>query len=121
MKMEELLQWFQNNGGNMFIEYNENDLLELFLNEPVGIGELNEELIYSYKNDMGFSITMYLNVYAQKIELSLSYNDTVLFNDTIHEVESIIRINNDLLINSKSEKKLKLKFYPQVGVEFIEH
>ena len=59
MKMEELLQWFQNNGGNMFIEYNEYDLLELFLNEPVGIGELNEELIYSYKNDMGFSIVFF--------------------------------------------------------------
>ena len=48
----------------MYIKFDEFELLELFGNEPVSIGDLEAgELIYSLSDDKGFKIVMFMNVY----------------------------------------------------------
>jgi len=105
----------------MYIKYDEYELLELFNSEPISIGSIEEgELIYSNKDNQGFSITLFINVYAQLSELTLSYKENTVFNCKLKKVVSINKSDKDMIINSEDEKKIRVKFYPQMGVELLE-
>ncbi|NLZ49193.1 MAG: hypothetical protein GX895_10505 [Clostridiales bacterium] len=104
----------------MYIKYDEYEMLELFNSEPISIGSVEEgELIYSYKDNQDFSITLFMNVYAQLAELTLSYKENIVFNSNIKDVRAIKKVEGALIIESSDEKRIKLKFYPQIGVELL--
>ena len=105
----------------MYIKYDEYEMLELFNNEPVSIGSVEEgELIYTYRDNKDFSVTLYMNVYAQLAELTLSYKENIVFNSKIKDVISVEKVGETLIIDSGDEKRIRLKFSPQVGVELLE-
>ena len=104
----------------MYIKYDEYEMLEVFNSEPISVGSIEEgELIYSYKDNRDFSVTLFMNVYAQLAELTISYKENIVFNSNIKEVKTIEKVEGALIIDSSDEKRIKLKFYPQVGVELL--
>ncbi|AUM95030.1 MULTISPECIES: hypothetical protein [Clostridium] len=105
----------------MYIKYDEFELLELFNSEPISIGNIEAgELIYSNKDDKGFSITLFISVYEQLAELTISYKKNVIFDCKLKNVISISKIDKNMIINCEDAKKIMIKFYPQMGVELIE-
>lgn len=104
----------------MYIKYDEYEMLEVFNSEPISVGSVEEgELIYSYKDNQSFSVTLFINVYAQLAELTISYKENIVFNSNIKAVRAIEKVDGALIIDSSDEKRIKLKFYPQVGVELL--
>lgn len=104
----------------MYIKYDEYEMLEVFNSEPISVGSVEEgELIYLYKDNQDFSVTLFMNVYAQLAELTISYKENIVFNSNIKEVKTIEKVEGALIIDSSDEKRIKLKFYPQVGVELL--
>lgn len=104
----------------MYIKYDEYEMLEVFNSEPISVGSVEEgELIYSYKDNQDFLVTLFINVYAQLAELTISYRENIVFNSNIKEVKTIEKVEGALIIDSSDEKRIKLKFYPQVGVELL--
>lgn len=105
----------------MYIKYDEDEMLELFNCEPINIGGIaGQELIYSCKSNEYFSVTLFMNVYAQLVELTLAYKENIVFNCKLKKVKVIKKVDRALIIDSIDEKKIRLKFYPQVGVELLE-
>ncbi|CAM2895963.1 hypothetical protein HAHI6034_01735 [Hathewaya histolytica] len=105
---------------DMYIKYDEYEMFELFNSEPVSIGSVEEgELIYSYKDNQDFSVTLFMNVYAQLAELTLSYKENIIFNSKLKEVKTIEKVDGVLIIHISDGKRIRLKFYPQVGVELL--
>lgn len=62
---------------------------------------------------------LFMNVYAQLAELTLSYKENIVFNSNIKDVRVIKKVDGVLIIESSDEKRIKLKFYPQAGVELL--
>ncbi|TDL32830.1 hypothetical protein E2R51_09165 [Jeotgalibacillus sp. S-D1] len=105
----------------MYIQYDEFDLLELFLKEPISIsGDINSgELIYSYRNVDSFEIVLTMDVYRQECSLSITYKDATIFTEDLKNVTSIIKKETELFIYLDKDPKLKVKFLNQVGVELL--
>ena len=105
----------------MFIKYDEYDLLELFQSEPVSIsGNIDDgELIYTYKDDQNFKLILTLDVYRQTSNLSITFNDYVVFTGDLNNVTSIKKDDKVMIISVEEEERLKIKFYQQVGVELL--
>lgn len=105
----------------MFIKYDEYELLELFLSEPICIADSLEagELIYSYKDNKGFKLSLAMDVYRQTCSLSITYNDFTVFTSDLKDVTSMKKIENDMIISVDDNEKLKVKFLEQVGVELL--
>ncbi|MCR3761848.1 hypothetical protein KYB31_23005 [Clostridium felsineum] len=104
----------------MYIKYDEYDLLELFCNEPVSIREIEVgEFIYSLKDDRGFEIVMFIDVYGRVCEVTITYQELIVFTCKIENVESINKVNDEMVINDKNKGILKVKFKKQIGVELL--
>ena len=105
----------------MFIKYDEYDLLELFLKEPVSITDDLDagELIYTYKDSQSFKVILAMDVYRKICSLSVTYNDSIVFTGEFNNVTSINKIDDFMLINVNNEERLKVKFTNQVGVELL--
>lgn len=104
----------------MYIKYDEYELLELFCNEPVSIGDLESgELIYSLKDNKGFEIVMFMDVYRKICEVTITFQELIVFTCKIEDVESINKVNDEMIITDKNKSILKVKFNKQIGVELI--
>ncbi|GAA0086287.1 hypothetical protein UT300007_27260 [Clostridium sp. CTA-7] len=104
----------------MFIKYDEYELLELFCNEPISVGEVEAgELIYSLKDDKGFEIVMFMDVYRKICEVTITFQELIVFTCKIENVESINKIGDEMIMNDKSKSILKVKFKKQIGVELL--
>ncbi|OOM80579.1 hypothetical protein CLPUN_12450 [Clostridium puniceum] len=104
----------------MYIKYDEFELLELFCNEPVSIGELEAgELIYSLNDNKGFEIVMSMDVYRKICEITITYQQLTVFTCKIENVECINKVNDEMVINNKEKSILKVKFKKQIGVELL--
>ncbi|TRW22098.1 hypothetical protein FL857_11810 [Criibacterium bergeronii] len=104
----------------MYIKFDEFELLELFGNEPVSIGDLEAgELIYSLSDDKGFKIVMFMNVYENVCEISIDYQELNVFTCRIEKVVSINKVNDEMIINNEEKNVLKVKFKNQIGVELL--
>lgn len=105
----------------MFIKYDEYDLLELFLKEPISIADDLDagELIYTYKDSQNFKLILSMDVYRQECALSLTYKDAIIFSGDFSNVTSITKIEEFMIIKVNDEERLKVKFTNQVGVELI--
>ncbi|WP_251862600.1 hypothetical protein, partial [Clostridium sp. Marseille-Q2269] len=87
----------------------------------ISIGDMEAgELIYSNKDDKYFSIMLLISVYEQLAEITLSYKEQVIFNCKLKKVTSISKIHEYMIVNYEDGKKVRVKFYPQMGVELIE-
>lgn len=104
----------------MYIKYDEFELLELFCNEPVSIGDLEAgELIYSLKDNKGFEIVMFMDIYRKKCEVTITYQQLTVFTCNIENVESINKVNDEMVINNQERSIMKVKFKNQIGVELL--
>lgn len=104
----------------MYIKYNEFELLELFGNELVSIGDLEAgELIYSLSDDKGFKIVMFISVYQNVCEVSMDYQELNVFTCRIEKVVSINKVNDEMIIYNEEKSVLKVKFKEQIGVELL--
>lgn len=105
----------------MYIKYDEHDLLELFESEPSSItGNIEDgELIYSYQDNQNFEVILTLDVYGQSCNLSITYNEFVVFTGDFFNVTSLKKTNNDMIIYVEDEARADVKFSKQVGVELL--
>ena len=64
----------------VFIKFDNLDMLEFFENEPISIGEEGEaKFIYSMKDSFQLSMTLTVDTYAKKIDISVRYSDNTVF------------------------------------------
>lgn len=107
----------------MYTEYNEYDLLELFLDEPIAIhGKEAGMFIYSITDDFGFKLILSMSIYAMKCDISLSYKDysTSIFEFNYKNVKSIEKKGDKMIITSGvSDDKVSFAFYPNFAFEEI--
>ncbi|MCC9021927.1 hypothetical protein [Bacillus nakamurai] len=102
----------------MFIKYDELELLELFLSDPVSIADNPDagELIYSIKDTKGFKLVLLVDVYKMECDLSLTYDERIVFNSKLTNVTQLKKVNNNMIIYIKDEEKIKVKFGDQLGI-----
>ncbi|MBU3133911.1 hypothetical protein KPL40_15890 [Clostridium gasigenes] len=104
----------------MYIKYDEYELLELFCNEPIIITEEEAgEFIYLFEDSKGFKLVMLMDVYSNECNLTLTFKESIVFVCKINEIESINKINDDMVIKDKNKSILKVKFKEQVGIELL--
>lgn len=104
----------------MFIKYDEYELLELFCNDPISIGPVEAgKLIYSLKDDKGFEIVMFIDIYSKICEVTITFKELIVFTGKIENVESINKKGDEMIINKKGKNILKVKFKKQIGVELL--
>ena len=79
----------------MYIKYDQYEMMELFNSEPIKIGDDESgELIYTYKDDTNFSVILFMSIYEKTGELTLTYQDKVVFNSEIKGINYIKKIEN---------------------------
>lgn len=105
----------------MFIKYDEYDLLELFQSEPVSItGNIDDgELIYTYRDEQDFKLILTLDVYKQTSNLSITFNNSIVFTGDFNNVTSIKKGDKAFVMYVCEEERIKVKFYKQIGVELL--
>ena len=94
----------------MYIEYNDLDLLELFLSEPLSLtGNVGDgEISYSKEKD-GFKITLQIFAYQMKCNIYITYRGRDVFDATIKNVTSIVR--SDIALSLKIEEDVVAILY----------
>lgn len=101
----------------MFIKFNDLDMLVFFENEPVSIGEESEaKFIYSVKDSHRFSMTLTVDTYARKVDISVRYGNNIIFSGEFDNVHEIRKSEDVLLVEMENSKRLVLKKYPCLGV-----
>lgn len=101
----------------MFIKFNDLDMLDFFENEPVSIGEEGEaKFIYSIKGSQQFSMTLTVDAYAKKIDISVRYGNNIIFSGEFDNVHEIRKSEDILLVEMENPKRLVLKKYSCLGV-----
>ena len=101
----------------MFIKFDELDLFEFFENEPTIIGEYEEgNWMYFYvQND--FEIVLLISTYEMYVEISITYNDNIIYRQKYKNVREIKKIDSDnLRLLLDEESTVIIKKEPQVGV-----
>ncbi|UQZ47912.1 hypothetical protein M1D69_01120 [Bacillus sp. PK3-037] len=105
----------------MFTTYNEYDLLELFESEPISVSSdpLAEVFMYSIQDMKGYKLILTMDVYALECNLSLAFNELLVFESKFKNVTQLKRCNSDLFIYIHNEPKVKVIFKKQLGIIFI--
>lgn len=101
----------------MFIVFDELDLFEFFEGEPTIIGEYEEgNWMYSYsQND--FEIALLISTYEMYVEISIVYNDKIIYSQKHNNVLEIRKSDSDnLRILLDKENTIIVKRKPQIGV-----
>lgn len=101
----------------MFIKFDESELLEFFEREPAIIGEYEEgNWLYSYgQND--FEIVLLISTYEMYIEVSITYNDNIIYSQKHDKVLEIRKMDADnLKVLADKENTILIKKEPQIGV-----
>lgn len=95
----------------MFTKYDELDLLELFLCEPVGINGSIEtgEIKYTKQEQNGFELTLNMYVYELKCAIYLTYNGKDVFNTELKGITKITK--TDQILNIESEDKQVVRIF----------
>ncbi|PRP50813.1 hypothetical protein C7B63_10390 [Bacillus halotolerans] len=105
----------------MFTTYNEYDLLELFESEPISVSSdpLAEVFMYSIQDMKGFKLILTIDVYALECNLSLAFNELLVFESKFVNVTQLNRCNSELFIYIHNKPKVKVIFKKQLGIIFI--
>jgi len=101
----------------MFIKFDDLDMLDFFENQPVSIGEEGEaKFIYSIKDSQQFSMTLMVDTYAKKIDISVRYGNNIIFSGEFDNVHEIRKSEDVLFVEMEPPKRLVLKKYSCLGV-----
>lgn len=101
----------------MFIKFDDLDMLDFFENEPISIGEEGEaKFIYSIKDSHQFSMTLTVDTYAKKIDISVRYSDNTIFAGEFNNVIEIRKSKDILLVEMENKKRLVIKKDSCLGV-----
>ena len=101
----------------MFIKFDDLDMLDFFEKEPVSIGEEGEaKFIYSIRDEKLFSMTMTIDTYMQKIDISINYNSSIIFAGQFEKILEIRKSEDILLVKMEEKKRLVIKKSPCLGV-----
>ncbi len=104
----------------MYIKYDEYELLEMFLNEPLEInGKEGGVFLYKSKNMNGFELSMYISIYEQLCCINLKHISLLnpVFDSTIYEVEKILKKENSLIIKKYNKDKIVIYFKPNISLK----
>jgi hypothetical protein len=100
----------------MFIKYDEYELLELFENEPVVIGDKEAGMfIYSKNDDLGFKLVLTISIYEKECGLSLNYKNfkSSIFDFKLKDIDRITCDNQKLkLLSNNGDKNIEVTFKP---------
>ena len=102
----------------MIKHFQENDFVELFLDCPIYIGEeQGGELIFKREYDNGLSLIMYIDVYGEKIELSISFTNQNIatFSSNVDEVQ-IESFSIYLMLSDKKIAEVFMEPYPYLSI-----
>lgn len=101
----------------MFIKFDELELYEFFEEEPVIIGEYEaENKMYSYGQN-NFEIILLISTYEMYVEISITYNDNIVYSQKHDNVLEIIKSDsNNLRILLDKKNTIIIKRKPQIGV-----
>lgn len=90
---------------------------EDFENQPILIGEEGEaHFIYSIKDRHQFSMTLTVDTYAKKVDISVMYSDNTIFAGEFDNVLEIRKSEDVLLVEMENKKRLVIKKYSCLGV-----
>ena len=101
----------------MFIKFDELELLEFFEGEPTIIGEYEEgNWMYSYsQND--FEIVLLISTYEMYVEVSITYNENIVYSQKHNNVLEIRKSDFDnLILLLNEENSIIIKRKPQIGI-----
>jgi hypothetical protein len=105
----------------MFIKYDEYELLELFENEPVVIGDKEAGMFIYSKNDaVGFKLVLTVSIYEKECELILTYQNfnSSIFDIKLKDVDRITCKNQKLsLLSIDDEKSIEVTFKPTFALK----
>lgn len=105
----------------MFIKFDDLDMVDFFENQPISIGEEGEaQVIYSIKDRHQFSMTLTVDAYAKKVDISVMYSDNTIFAGEFDNVLEIRKSEDVLLVEMENKKRLVIKKYSCLGV-FMEN
>lgn len=101
----------------MFIKYDELEIFEFFESDPAIIGEYEAgNLIYSYQQN-NFKIILLISTYEMYIEISITYNDNIIYSQKHDNVLEIRKTDsNNLRVLLNKENTIIIKKEPQIGV-----
>ena len=101
----------------MFIKFDETELLDFFESQPIAVGDEDAgDFIYTL-TDNGFKLILFLATYEMYVNISITYNDNIVFwqkYGNVSEIEKIDNYNIKIVLNDKDTVLLKKK--PQIGV-----
>ena len=101
----------------MFIKFDDLDMVDFFENQPIPIGEEGEaQFIYSIKDRHQFSMTLTVDAYAKKVDISVMYSDNTIFAGEFDNVLEIRKSEDVVLVEMENKKRLVIKKYPCLGV-----
>ena len=101
----------------MFIKFDELELFEFFEGVPTIIGEQEEgDWMYTYaQND--FEIVLLVSTYEMYVEISITYNDNIVYRQKHNNILEIRKSNSDnLRLLLDKENSIIIKREPQIGV-----
>lgn len=99
----------------MCIKLDDLDIVNFFENKP-SIGKESETKVYSIKDGYHFSMTLTVDTYAKKVDISVRYDDNVIFGGEFDHVFAIRKSEDVLLVELENQKRLVLKKVPCFGV-----
>lgn len=101
----------------MFIKYDILELLEFFESEPGIIGEYEGgDWIYSYRQN-NFNIVLLISTYEMYVEISITYNDIIIYSQKHDNVQEIRKTDfEDLRILLDNNNTIIIKKEPMIGV-----
>ena len=101
----------------MFIKFDETVLFDFFEGQPIPVGDVDAgDFIYTFR-DNGFKLILFLSTYEMYVNVSITYNENIVFSQkyvNVSEIEQIDNQNIKIVLNDKDTVLLKKK--PQIGV-----
>jgi len=92
-------------------------MLNFFGNEQISIGDEREaKYLYSMRDENQFSMTLVVDTYAKKIDISVRHSDNTIFDGEFDNVLEIRKSEDVLLVEMECKKRLVLKKYSCLGV-----
>ncbi len=105
----------------MYIQYDECELIELFMSQPISLSDDFDagDLMYIHQDESGFKLIMTISTYRQTCGLDFTYNDSLIFTGSFENVKSIQKYDATLVIHIDEEEKVNITFDPHVCVKLL--
>lgn len=94
----------------MYIKFDDLEMIEFFENNPINVGEDGEGiLIYSIKDKEHLSMALTLDIYAKTADISVLYDNNVIFSGEFDNVIEIKKVEKTLVFCLEDEGRVILK------------